>query len=156
MGDERHATRERLQHRGRAPERERLERLAARQHQHDERAGEVLLQQHRGDDGDAGQQVGAELAPNELECEGQHERYTAGCEHDVQRQVACGGDVSLPQRNARCATIPATARAAMTVARPVVLGHHRRGGEPELCRTAMDGLATFMTDDHASGRPRTR
>ena len=37
------------------------------------------------------------------------------------------GDVSLPQRNARCATIPVTARAAMIVARPVILGHHRRG-----------------------------
>ncbi len=88
--DEGHSTCERLQHRGRASEREGLEGFSARQHQHDKRAGEVLLQQHRGDDGDAGQQIGAELAPNELEREGQHERCTAGCEHDVQRQFACG------------------------------------------------------------------
>ena len=90
MCDERHSTCERLQHRGRASEREGLEGFSARQHQHDKRAGEVLLQQHRGDDGDAGQQIGAELAPNGLEREGQHERHTAGGEHDVQRQLACG------------------------------------------------------------------
>ena len=90
MCDEGHSTRERPQHRRRASERERLEGFAARQHQYDKRAREVLLEQHRGDDRDAGQQIRAELAPNELEREGQHKGYTAGCEHDVQGQFACG------------------------------------------------------------------
>ena len=110
MCDERHSTRERLQHRGRASERERLERFSAGQHQHDKRAGEILLEQHRGDDGDAGQQIGAELAPNELERERQHERHAAGREHDVQRKGRAAGDASPPQRKARCVKMPATAK----------------------------------------------
>ena len=38
-----------------------LQRLAAGEHQHDDRAGQVFAQQHGGDDGDARQQIGAEF-----------------------------------------------------------------------------------------------
>ena len=38
-----------------------FQRLPAGEHEHDQRAGQVLAEHHRGDDGDAGQQIGAEL-----------------------------------------------------------------------------------------------
>ena len=154
MCDEGHPTRECLQDRGGACQRERLEGFAARQHQHDKRASKVLLEQYRCDDGDAGEQIGAELAPNQLERKGQHKGYTAGCEHDVQGQIACGRRSIGAPAQGEMRSDPATASPAMIVARSVVIGH----GHQRRCRglavggTSIDGLATFIKDDYASGR----
>ena len=65
-------------HRGHAPGQRRqhgrgaangvgLQGLPAREHEHDQRTGQVLAEHDRRDDRDAGQQVGAELAPEQLE-----------------------------------------------------------------------------------------
>ena len=87
-----HSTRERLQHRGRASERECFERFATGEHQHHQSARQVLLKQHGCDDRDSSEQVGAELATNELEREGQHERHAARDEHGVEwERLRCWG-----------------------------------------------------------------
>ena len=65
-----------------------FERFAAREHQHHEGAGEVFAEQHRGDDRDPGQQIGAELAGERLAQEIPHERRAAAGEHHEERQVA--------------------------------------------------------------------
>jgi len=91
MGHERHAARQGLQDRRGAPECERLERLAAREHQHDQRAGQVFPEQHCRNDGDSRQEIGAELAANELEAEGQYQWNTAGGEHHIERERRRGG-----------------------------------------------------------------
>ncbi len=51
------------------PHRVALQRLSAGEHQHDERAGEVLAEDHRRDDGDAGEQIGAEIPADETDGE---------------------------------------------------------------------------------------
>ena len=61
MGDRRHPLGQRRQHRRGALQRVVLERLSAREHQHDDRAGQIFAEQHGGDDGDAGQQIGTKL-----------------------------------------------------------------------------------------------
>ena len=57
----RQPARQRLQRGRGAPRGVRFERPAAREHQHDQRPGQVFAEQDRGDDGHAGEQVGAEL-----------------------------------------------------------------------------------------------
>ena len=66
MRDRRHALGQRREHRRGAAHGVAFQRFAAGEHQHDERAGQVLAQQHRRDDRNAGQQIGAELAGPEL------------------------------------------------------------------------------------------
>ena len=82
-----HAPGQRLQDRRGAAHGVRFERLAAREHQHDQRAGQVLAEQDRRDDGDAGQQVGAELAAQELEEQLEHQGNAAQDQGQDQRPV---------------------------------------------------------------------
>ena len=114
MGDERHATRQRLQHGRSASDGVGLERLAAREHQHDQRPGEVLAEQDRRDDGDAGQQVGAELAPHELSESDRTSGTPPAASASSSGRSRRAGEVSLKKRNARCAAMPVKASAAMT------------------------------------------
>ena len=65
MRRRRHAPGQRREHGRGAAHRVRLQRLSAREHQHDERAGQVLAEEHRGDDGDAGEEIGAEIPAHE-------------------------------------------------------------------------------------------
>ena len=83
-----HTFRECLQHRRGPAHGVMFERFAAREHQHHEGAGEVFAEQHRGDDRDPGQQVGAELARDRLACEIPDEWRAAGGEHHEERQIA--------------------------------------------------------------------
>ena len=68
-------------------DRECFERLPARQHQHDERPGEVLAEQHRRDDGDAGEQVGAETPANQTDRELHDEHAAPDGQHEIERDV---------------------------------------------------------------------
>ena len=54
--------RQRAEHRGRLHHGELLQRLPAGQHQHDNRPGEILAEERRGDDRDTRQVIRAELA----------------------------------------------------------------------------------------------
>ena len=62
MGDGRHAFGERGQHRGGAAERVAFQRFAARQHEHDDGAGEVFAQNDGRDNGNPSEQIGTEFA----------------------------------------------------------------------------------------------
>ena len=61
--DRRHSTGQRVQDGRGAADGEGFERLASRQHEDDERASQVLAKHHSRDDGDASQEIGAELTP---------------------------------------------------------------------------------------------
>ena len=66
MGNRRHALGQGRQHRRGAAHGVGLERTAAGQHQHDEHAGQILVEENRRDDRHAGQQVGTELPGQQL------------------------------------------------------------------------------------------
>ena len=84
MSDRWHSLRERLEHRRSAANGILFQCLAARKHQHHQRAGQVFAQNDRGDNRDPGQQIGAELAPHELEKQLPHQRHSAQHECRVQ------------------------------------------------------------------------
>jgi hypothetical protein len=62
MGGGRVAASQRVEHKLGATGRVRFECLASRQHQHDDRRNQVFAEQHRRDDGHAGQDIGSELS----------------------------------------------------------------------------------------------
>ena len=92
----RHAARQGPQDRRRLRHRELLERVPARQHQDDDGAREVFAEQHRRDDRDAGQVVGAEAAVQAAADEIEDERETGDREHREERRV--DGDAAQPTR----------------------------------------------------------
>ena len=87
MGDRRHPFRQRLQHRRRAAHRVRLQRFAARQHQHHQRAGKIFAENHGRDDGDTGEQIGAELALQQFEEKFVDQRRAAKREGNEERII---------------------------------------------------------------------
>ena len=84
-----HAAGQRLQDRRGAADGVGLQRLAAGEHEHDERAGQVLAEQHRRDDGDAGQQVGAEVPGHRTPRQLPGQWDTRGDQCRRQRQIHC-------------------------------------------------------------------
>jgi hypothetical protein len=64
-----------------------FERLATGDHQHHERAGQVLAKEHRGDDRDAGQKVGAELQAKRRADEIEHDKRATDGQTEEERQL---------------------------------------------------------------------
>jgi hypothetical protein len=81
MRDRRHARGERTQDRRGALQRVLLQRFAAREHQHDDRPGEVLAERRRGHDRDSSEKIGADLPANQLGDQPDDEREPAQNEH---------------------------------------------------------------------------
>ena len=70
-----------------AAQRVALKGFAPREHQHDDRAGEVLAEQHGRDDRDTAEQVGPELAAEEFEEQLQDEGHPTDDQCDEQWQL---------------------------------------------------------------------
>ena len=66
----------------------RFEGRAAREHQHHQNPGQIFPQHHAGDDGQPGQQIGAERAGKQLLEQPPHQRHAPQQEHRHQWQVA--------------------------------------------------------------------
>ena len=77
MGMRRHPSGEGEECRRRPADRITLQRLPAGKHEDNERAGEVLAEDHGGDDRNPGQKVRAELEAREPGRKGRHERDAA-------------------------------------------------------------------------------
>ena len=87
VGHHRHPPGDRREHVAGPAHRPLLEGLAAGEHQHHEHTGEVFAEQDARDDRDAGEEVGAERAGEELREQIPDERDAAEEEHRHQRQV---------------------------------------------------------------------
>jgi len=87
VGDGGHALGERIEHGRSAADRVVLEGAAAREHEHDERACEVLFEDHGRDNRDAGEQVGAELEPGDMSRQFPQQRQAAERQGDVERDL---------------------------------------------------------------------
>jgi hypothetical protein len=85
VGHRGHAASQCLQHGRGAAHRVGFERLAAGEHQHDQRAGQILAEQGRRDDGNAGQQVRAELPVQQSRQQVEDERDAAAGQCGDQR-----------------------------------------------------------------------
>ena len=86
-----HALGQRRQDGGRAADGVGLQRLAAGEHEDHERARQIFVREQDGsDDGDSGQQVGAELAPQEFDQKAEDERPTAEGQGDDERDIEPG------------------------------------------------------------------
>ena len=85
-----HALGEGCEDRGGAADGVGLERFAAGEHEDDECAGQVFAEQDRGDDRNAGEQVGAELAIGELDEEFPDQRDAAESEREPEGRVLNG------------------------------------------------------------------
>ena len=83
----RHPPRQGLQGRRGAPDRVRLERLPAGEHQHHERAGEQLAEEHRGEDGEAGEPIRAEVLVHGAAGQVPQQRQPAHQERRHERQI---------------------------------------------------------------------
>ena len=90
-----HALGQRFKRRRRAPHRVRFERLSAREHQHDDRPGQVFAEQHRRDDGDAGENVGTKVELHDLVNKTRDQRHAADEQRGKQWQVDVGDRVKF-------------------------------------------------------------
>jgi hypothetical protein len=82
-----HAAGQRAQHRGGLRDRMALERGAARQHQHDDGAGEIFVERGRGDNRHGRQEVRSEAAAQRARGEANDEGHAADGEDQQQRRV---------------------------------------------------------------------
>jgi hypothetical protein len=85
VGERRHPPGQGRKHVAGPAHRPALERLAPREHQHHEHAGEVFAKQHARHDRDTGEQVGAERAREEFSEQVPDERDPTEHEHDDER-----------------------------------------------------------------------
>ena len=90
VGHGRHPAGEGRQHRRCLPDGVRLERLPAREHEHDQCPSQVFAEHDRRDDGDAGQEVGPELAAGYCPEQPDDERQPAQRESHDERCVPDG------------------------------------------------------------------
>ena len=86
VGDGWHALGQRREHRRCAAQGVALQRLAAGEHEDDDGAGEIFAQQHRSDNGNAAEQIRAELPLQEFPQQLVQHRQSADHQHDQQRQ----------------------------------------------------------------------
>ncbi len=86
MGPGRHAFGQRVEHRRSTSHGVRFERLSAGQHEHDQHAGQILSQDHRGNDRDSRKHVRPELRAHELRGQVQHQRRPPEDQTHHQRQ----------------------------------------------------------------------
>ncbi len=112
MGDARHPLGERRQHRRRPPHGERFQGFPAGKHQHDQRAGQGFVQQHRRDDRHSRQQVGTPFPRNRPASSSTNSGKppTASATYNGQRPSPVG-------RSSRCTNRQAVVRPAMIVCR---------------------------------------
>ena len=87
VGRQGHALGQRLQHRGCAADRVRLQRLSTGEHEHDERARQILVKHDGGNDRQPCQQVSTELAVLDVAQQAPKQRYAAEHENRDQRRV---------------------------------------------------------------------
>ena len=90
VGNRRHPFGERSQHRRGAPQRVALQGFPAGEHQHDDRASQILTQHDRRDDGNAAEQIGTKLPFQELPQQVIEKRQAADSESRQQRNLIGG------------------------------------------------------------------
>ena len=111
MGERRHPPGQSVEHVAGPADGTRFERLAPREHQHDEHASEVFTQENARDDRQAGQQVGSKRARTELAQQIPDQRHAPRDEHHHQRQIGQreaasrkpAGGIERPERHRLCA-----------------------------------------------------
>ncbi len=88
------------------PNRVGFDRFATGEHQNHKRTGQVLTQQHGGHDGNAGQQVGTKLPPEQLDQQVVNQRDSAQQQGDKQGNPGCQlvgtGRKSKPNMQPNC------------------------------------------------------